>query len=76
MHLILFSTRASANLGQADPVPLLPSQQSFGEDQSGSTSMDGTSYGNPDVPINLVLYFYWLHLKVTPHLCKHKQRQF
>lgn len=52
MTLISISARAVAHLGQADSVPVLPGEQPPGEDQSGSTRVDGTSHRGPDDPVN------------------------
>lgn len=47
-----FSSRASAHMGQTDPVTLLPGEQPAGEDQSGSPGVDSTGYGGPNVPVD------------------------
>lgn len=50
--LISISARAVAHLGQADSVAVLPGEQPPGEDQSGSTRVDGTSHRGTDDTIN------------------------
>lgn len=74
--LISNSTRAFAYLGQADSVTVLPGEQPSGENQSGSTGVDGTSHRGADDTINLsdtllsttlcFLASHWLKLKRLP----------
>lgn len=41
-------------MGQTDPVALLPSQQSLGENPAGCSGVGRAGHGNPDDPVNIL----------------------
>ena len=48
------SPRTPSYMGQTDPVPVFPSQQSSRKDPAGRPRMGCTGNGNPDVPVNIL----------------------